>query len=125
MATGTIIAESIRSGATLSGVSVTVHEIERVAPTNISSEQRKAGVPSHWTLLRFEVSEADVERLADALAAVLDGFGWYVDFHTAQETFVVFAGRVFRYAAGDRAGRSAVETYAREHGVPDAQIDWP
>jgi len=48
-------------------------------------------------LLCFEVSEADVERLADALAAALDGFGWYVDFRTAQETFVVFAGRVFRY----------------------------
>ena len=55
----------------------------------------------------------------------MDEPGWYVDFHTAAETFVVFAGRIFRYATGDADGRAEAEAHARARGVPDAQIDWP
>jgi hypothetical protein len=32
---------------------------------------------------------------------------------------------VFRYPMGDREGRAAAEAHARQHGVPEAQIDWP
>jgi hypothetical protein len=32
---------------------------------------------------------------------------------------------VLAYAQGDAAGRAKAEAYARAHGVPDAQIDWP
>ena len=125
MATGTIIAESIRMGATLDAAPLTVRAIERVAPTNIAQGQRDAGIPPEWTLLHFDVADADAGSLAEALAAVLGDVGWYADFHTEQETFVVFTGRVFRYRTEDADGRAAAEAYAREHGVPDAQIDWP
>jgi hypothetical protein len=125
MARGTLIAESMRSGSTLGGVPIVVHEIERVAPTDISARQREAGIPPHWTLLRFELPDADAQRLAHALADVIEEFGWYVDLHTADESFVVFAGRVCRYAADDEAGRAEAESAARAHGVPDDQIDWP
>ena len=125
MASGTLIAESLRSGASLRGVRLVVGEITRVAPRDLSAEQRAAGVPTLWTLLRFDVDDADAESLARALAESMHGFGWYADFHTDAETFVVFAGRVFRYATGDARGRAAAEVYARAHGVPDAQIDWP
>jgi hypothetical protein len=125
LATGTLIAESLRSGATLDGLRLRVTEISRVVPGDISAEQRAAGVPTLWTLLRFEVPDDDAEPLADALAGAMHGFGWYADFRTAGQSFVVFAGRVFRYARGDGRGRAAAETYARSHGVPDSQIDWP
>jgi hypothetical protein len=125
LATGTLIAESLRSGVTLSGLPLAVSEIARVAPSDISAEQRAAGVPTLWTLLRFEVPDGHAERLARSLADSLHGFGWYADFHTAEESFVVFAGRVFRYALGDTCGRAAAEDYARSHGVPDVQLDWP
>ena len=124
MATGTLIAESLRPGTTLDGVPLTVHAIERVEPDNISDEQRAAGIPPRWTLLHFEVAEAEAPALADALAAIVDEPGWYVDFHTAAETFVVFAARAFRYATGDANGRAEAEAHARACGVPDAQIDW-
>jgi hypothetical protein len=124
MATGTIIAESVRVGATLDAAPLTVRAVERVAPANISDRQREAGIPPHWTLLHFDAADADAERLADALAAVLGDVGWYADFHTEDETFVVFSGRVFRYRNSDADGRAAAEAYAREHGVPEAQIDW-
>jgi hypothetical protein len=125
LATGTLIAESLRSGATLRGVRLAVWEITRVAPRDISAEQRAAGVPTLWTLLRFDVPDGDAEELAGALAESMHAFGWYADFHTESETFVVFAGRIFRYATGDARGRAAAEAHARAHGVPDVQIDWP
>jgi hypothetical protein len=125
LATGVLIAESLRSGATLKGIALRVSEIARVAPSDISPQQRAFGVPALWTLLRFEVPDADADRLARTLADSLHGFGWYADFHTAEESFVVFAGRVFRYARGDLRGRAAAESYARTIGVPDAQLDWP
>ena len=125
VATGTLIAESLRVGTTLDGVPLHVRAIERVEPGNISAEQRAAGIPPRWTLLHFEVADAQAAQLADALAAIVDEPGWYVDFHTADETFVVFAHRVVRYSTGDPDGRAAAEAHARAHGVPDAQIDWP
>ena len=125
MATGTLIGESLRPGTTLDGVPLTVHRIERVEPDNISAEQLASGIPPRWTLLFFEVADDAAPALADALAAILDEPGWYVDFHTSDESFVVFREAVFRYAKRDADGRAAAEAHARAHGVPDAQIDWP
>lgn len=124
MASGTIITESLRVGATLAGFALTVSDIQRLAPADISPEQRQAGIPAHWTLLHFELPDAEADRLASALANALE-HGWYVDLHTAAETFVVFAGRVFRYRSEDRAGRAEAEAYARTLSIPDPQLDWP
>jgi hypothetical protein len=63
---------------------------------------------------------------ADALAAVLDTeHGWYADFRTPAETFVSYAGRVFRYPRGDSQGRAEAEAYGRSVGVPENELDWP
>ncbi len=78
-----------------------------------------------WTLLTFTVDDTAVAALARKLAAALDVRGWYVDVQTANETIVVFPGRVFRYPRGDPEGRREAESYARGLGIPDAQLDWP
>jgi hypothetical protein len=71
------------------------------------------------------IDDHDAPALASALADVLDDSGWYVDFRSAGETFVVFAGCVFRYRRGDERRRAEAEAYARARGVPQAQLDWP
>jgi hypothetical protein len=124
MASGTLIAESVRVGATLDGVPFTATRIERVR-ADLSPEQRSNRLPEMWTLVGFEVDDGEAARLADALAGVLDTPGWYADLHTAERSFVVFPGSVLAYANGDAAGRAKAEAYARAHGVPEAQIDWP
>ena len=121
MIKGTLIAESMRVGAELSGVGLVTRKISRVAAGDVT-----AGQPELWTFIEFEAEDADVESLAGALANTLDQrLGWYTDLHTTAETFVVYAGRVFRYPRGDSAGRAEAEAYGRSHGVPENQLDWP
>jgi hypothetical protein len=83
-----------------------------------------AGQPLTWTLLEFEIPDDRVEALASALTDALQP-GWYCDFRSETETFVVFADRAFRYPRRDESGRKQAEDHARSVGVPEAQIDWP
>jgi hypothetical protein len=121
MIEGTVIGESIRVGAELSGVRLTVRKVSRAAAGDAA-----AGQPELWTFIEFEADESQAAVLADALADVLErSGGWYTDFRTPDETFVVYAGRVFRYPRGDSAGRAEAAAYGRSVGVPDNQLDWP
>ncbi|HEY5486636.1 MAG TPA: hypothetical protein VIK06_03215 [Candidatus Limnocylindrales bacterium] len=121
MIKGTLVSESLRVGAEIAGiVDLTLLRIKRIAVTNASPDQ-----PTRWTLIDFEAPDAAADALATAFAAALDRPGWYVDFQTITDKYVVFAGRVFRYARGDASGRAEAQAYALELGVPAAQIDWP
>jgi hypothetical protein len=119
---GTLIAESLRLNVALDAVPLDVVKVMRVGPlTGLAP-----GQPDVWTFVEFTVPDESAPVLADALAGALDPvLGWYCDFRTDTETFVVFAGRVFRYPRGDVLGRDAAATHARSIGVPPAQIDWP
>ena len=85
-----------------------------------------AGQPLRWTFIQFAAYDDDADRLAVALSGCLDPEGgWYCDFRTDTETFVVFADRSFRYPRGDPERRHEVEAYGRTVGVPEAELDWP
>jgi hypothetical protein len=121
MITGTLIAESLRVGAELGGVRLVVGKVRRADQGDTG-----AGQPEVWTLIEFEADEADAGALAAAFSEVLDQpGGWYVDFQTPTETFVVYARRVFRYPRGDASGRAEAAAYGRAVGVPEDQLDWP
>ena len=118
---GGLIAESLRVGGIVDGVRLTVTKISRADVGDVD-----AGQPRTWTFVDFEADERDAERLAAALERALEHTGgWYCDFRTDTESFVVFAGRTFRYPRGDASGRAAAADYARSVGVPEAQLDWP
>ena len=117
---GGLIAESLRIGGTIEGVTLTV-KIFR-----IEAGVAESGQPVEWTFICFEAPDEDAERFTEALSdALAEPLGWYCDFRSADETFVVFAGRVFRYRRGDVTARREVEAYARSRGVPESQLDWP
>ena len=121
MVKGTLVSESVRAGADISGVAeVTLVGVRRVEIANASPDQ-----PLRWTLIDFEAPDSRAEALADAFAGALDRPGWYVDFVTTTDKYVVFSGRIFRYRRGDVSGRTQAQAYALELGVPPAQIDWP
>jgi hypothetical protein len=119
MIRGTLIAESVRVGSALTGVRLVVREVRRFAADGVPDYQ-----PGIWTVLEFEADESDAEALATDFAAVLDEPGWYVDYSSASETFVIYRDRVFRYPRGDETGRAEAQAYGRARGVPEDQLDW-
>ena len=118
---GTLIAESLRGGALIQTVSLTATRIRRANLGDVD-----AGQPRTWTCIEFEVADEAAERLATELEGSLqEAGGWYCDFRSDRETFVVFANRTFRYLRGDESARAAAVEYGRSVGVPEAQLDWP
>src|SRR5260370_39052548 len=101
-ACGALIAESLLSDRPIEGLRLSVSKIIRADVGDVS-----AGQPLTWTFIEFDVDDVVVDRLAAALSGALDpSIGWYCDFRTSDETFVVFAGRVFRYPRGHADGRA-------------------
>ena len=120
MALGYVLAESMRPGARLEGLRLTLTKIERYPVRNATPDQ-----PSVWTTVEFQFPEEEAGPLAKELAGVLDEHGgWYSHFNVRGETFVVYAGRVFRYPSGDKVGRAEAEEHGRSVGVPEPQLDW-
>ncbi len=118
---GILIAESLLKSNPLEGVTLQVRKISRGDVGDVG-----VGQPLTWTFIEFEVQDQLLIDLVEALSGSLDPEGgWYCDFRSVEETFVVFAGRVFRYARGEATGRSQAEAYGRSVGVPEAQLDWP
>jgi len=117
---GTLIAESLRSGTSLKDLRLVVRAISRFQVQGTTADQ-----PDTWTTFDFEADEAQAGELALAFAGALDQPGWYVDFRSPAETFVVFPGRTFRYPRGDEAGRADAQAYGRRLAIPEPQLDWP
>lgn len=120
-ASGALIAESLRVPAVIEGIPLTIDKVVRTECGDVA-----VGQPLVWTFVEFQVDVEEVDRWATMLSEALDErLGWYCDFRSPNETFVVFAGRVFRYPRGDAEGRAAAAAHARSVGVPESQIDWP
>jgi len=120
MIQGTLIAESLRVGADLANLELTVRKISRYRASGTTPDQ-----PDIWTVFEFEAGEAEAETLADKFAEALDEPGWYVNFESPEDNFVVFRGRIFRYPRGDEAGRAQAQAHGRRLAVPEQQLDWP
>lgn len=116
---GALIAESLQAGTDLR-LPLRLRRLSRFEVTDATPDQ-----PHLWTLLEFEAPDEDADLIAANLADSLNKTGgWYVDFHTPETKYVVFAGRVFRYPREDERGRAEAQDYARSIGVPETQIDW-
>jgi len=119
MIEGTLIAESLRVGTALENLRLTVRKISRFRAQGSTPDQ-----PDIWTVLDFEAAEAGAGELAGAFAGALAQPGWYVNFESPAESFVVFPGRIFRYPRGDQAGRAEAQAYGRQLAIPEPQLDW-
>jgi hypothetical protein len=121
MLTGCILAESLRTGVELRFPAL---RITRIARTDVSATASPTQPPI-FTEINFEAPDAYADELAALLSAALaEGPNWYADFRTGDDHVIVFAGRIFRYRAGDAEGRAEAVAYGRELGIPEAQLDW-
>jgi len=118
---GVLIAESLSKSSPLEGVTLQVHKVSRG-----DVGDQSVGQPLTWTFIEFTVEDHVVSDLVETLSrSLVPTRGWYCDFRSAEETFIVFVGRVFRYVRGDVEGRAEGDAYGRSVGVPEAQLDWP
>lgn len=70
MVTGYVLVEGMRPGARLEGIPLSLTKIERYPVKNPGPDQ-----PSVWTTVEFTFSEEHADRVAAALAGVLDEHG--------------------------------------------------
>jgi hypothetical protein len=120
MIEGTLIMESLRVGTNLEDLALTVRKISKYRAGGTTPVQ-----PGIWTTLDFEADEVQAAGLAEAFADALeDGPGWYVNFQSPTEAFVVFPGRIFHYPRGDAAGRAEAQAHGRRLAIPEPQLDW-
>ena len=119
MLEGTLIAESLRVGTTLADLNLIVRKISRYRAGGTTPDQ-----PDIWTTLDFEAGDSGARVLAEVFAQALDNSGWYVNFQSPAESFVVFPGKIFRYPRGDAAGRAAAQAHGRQLAIPEPQPDW-
>ena len=120
MITGTIIAESLRPGSGLAGIPLAVREIRRYPVHDVPDYQ-----PVVWTAIEFEAADSAAEPLASSLAAILAEPGWYVNYSSASETFIVYHDKIFRHPrerAGRPRGGRGLRPPARRTGRP-ARLD--
>jgi acetyl esterase/lipase len=94
--------------------------LEALPPTLIVTPDQ----PGIWCALDFEADDADAEDLAQTFAGALGQPGWYANFQSQTESFIVYPGRIFRYPRGDSAGRAEAQAYGRQLGIPDPQLEW-
>jgi hypothetical protein len=115
-----ILVEGMRPGTRLEGLPLTLTKIERYPVKDATPDQ-----PSVWTTIEFEFPDEEAEGVATALSEVIaEHGGWYTHFDLGDETFVIFAHRIFRYRRDDADARAEVAAYGRSVGVPDSQLDW-
>jgi hypothetical protein len=120
MLTGALIAESVRIGTTLEGVGLVLRRMWRGEVSNVAANQ-----PDTWTIIEFGADSELAEELAETLAGVLDGPGWYASFEVDDgRVFVVFPGQVFQYVRSDQVAHAETIAYALAAGVPETQCDW-
>ncbi len=85
MAAGALIAESLKLNAPLELLPLAVRKVTRLGPLD-SDSCAAQGVD----IIEFSVPDEHAPDLAEALEGVLDEeLGWYCDFRTEHETFVV------------------------------------
>ncbi|MFE7271840.1 hypothetical protein [Streptomyces sp. NPDC057623] len=120
MLEGVLITESLRGGAEVTGIPLHITKITRIDVTTTAPDQ-----PQRWTLLDFAAEEDHAEPLAEQMAGALAPTGgWYVNYNTTTEAFVIFPGKVFRYPRGQAEGRHAAQAHGRSIGIPEPQLDW-
>jgi hypothetical protein len=117
MPKGIIIKESLADQSILDGLLVTNTELASI-------DNAAPGQPNVWTLVSFDIAEADAAAFAEKLSRSLTQGKWYVDIKSDEEVYVVFKDKVFHYQRSDDSGRAEAVAYARSLEIPESQLDW-
>ena len=116
---GIIIEESLNDKSILGKIKITKTEVEKVTPEN------KTPWLTKWTMHTFEVSENEVEKVAELISNALESkHKWYADFKNSKWHFIIFRNKVFKVDRSKKAEYDLVRKYGVGLGIPEYQLDF-
>ncbi len=114
---GVLLKESLADDGPLDLVDV-------VSVTMSKHQNTVSSQPNWWTEVHFEADAERADEIAKRFSAALKPVGWYLHYWTDSDVFVVFPGRVFKYAKGGGSTTEEAVAYGISVGVPKHQLDW-
>lgn len=94
-------------------VSVTMSRVEDSVPPQ----------PKWWTEVRFEAEAEHADEIAKSFSAALKPAAWYLHYWTDSHVFIVFPGKIFKYAKGSKSHTEEAVAYGLSIGVPRHQLE--
>ena len=115
---GVIIEESLEDKNVLKEVVILSTKFEPV------TEKHKTPWLKQWTLHTVEISENQVDEIAEKISKSLDSeHGWYADFKNDKFHYVIFQDKIFRVNLDNPKYKEVME-YGISLGIPWYQLDF-
>jgi len=116
---GVIIEESLENKDILKKVKILETKIEEV------TKKHKTPWIKKWTLHTVEISENEVDNIAEEISKSLDpDHNWYADFKNEIIHYIIFRNRVFKINRESKEQYEEATKYGISLGIPDYQIDF-
>lgn len=114
---GLLLRESLKDLSILDLIQITKTETWNVG--NAAELQ-----PETWTAIYFEGNASQSDFIAEKMSGSLKP-SWYINFSTeANNVYVIFPNKVFKYIKGDERARGDAIEYGRSLDIPEHQLDW-
>ena len=118
---GIIVEESLENKDVLRDVHILKTEISPV------EEKDKTPWLEQWTLHTIEISEDNVEDIAEKISAAIyadHSNNWYADFKNEIYHYVIFKNRIFKVEISRKEQYEAVKEYGKSLGIPEYRLDF-
>lgn len=114
---GVIIEESLQDTSLLKDIKILETIVEPV------TQKHKTPWLSQWTLHTFEISENDVDNLAQKISRALEAkHGWYIDYRNDKYHYVIFKSKVFKLNRSKKSDYGSMIKYGLSVGTPKYQL---
>jgi hypothetical protein len=116
---GVIIEESLNNKEVLGNVKIIKTKISPVL------EKHKTPWVKQWTMQTVEITEENVDKIAEQLSEDLDKeHPWYADFKNESYHFIIYRGKVFKVDLKNPILYKDAKKFGISLGIPDYQVDF-
>ncbi len=116
---GIIIEESLENKDILQKIKIVKTNIEKV------TEEHETPWIKQWTLHDVEISENEVDEIAEEISKCLDSKDdWYSDFKNDHFHYIIFRNKIFKIDKLKPEGYEKVVKYGISLGIPNHQLDF-
>lgn len=115
---GVIIEESLRDKAVLKLVKIISTKVEQV------TKEHKTPWLKQWTFHTVEISDNNINEIAETISKALEPNYWYADFKNPDTHIIIFPNKIFKVERSKPEQYREVTKYGISLGIPDYQLDF-